>query len=89
MSVWLRAAELIETGAEEYSCHAIANAAGAGDQSWLTYWKYPQVDRYTLTFSPHGDMDRDAWLSVSKDPEKNKHLRVMALCFAHAVFCGK
>ena len=83
MSVYLRVAELIETGAEYTCCPAIDRVAGR-------YWSAARTEFMDL-FEPRARREkrgRDGllWMELTRDSnEAAKHRRIVAMCLMHAM----
>jgi hypothetical protein len=77
--VFLRAAELVASKEEDYSCDAVLKAANGDAPSALFFWR----DRFT----PREDSPEHYWLRDQFDmEEEDKHeWRILALCLAAAI----
>jgi hypothetical protein len=90
--VFLKAAELVETGAS-YACWAICAAAGFGLDSFGATGVCREKDIFYDTFKPQWETDgenvgRHAFFArsdPSDTPESCRAQRVVALCFASAI----
>lgn len=79
--IYREAARLVEMGAEQYSCIAIANAAH-GWARQLPCNEYEESRIYVETFADHPDeLNR----LFSQECEDAQDLRILALCLMAAI----
>ena len=77
-TVFLRAAELVVSRAQEYSCDAILAAAKGRAPGALLFWR--------SRFTPAEDSPEHYWLrDIDMTPKQKKEWRILGLCFAACV----
>jgi hypothetical protein len=81
--VFLRAAELVASGEEPYSCDAILRASNGEAPAALLWWR--------SRFTPREDSPEHYWLRDQKDMDAlgRQRWRVLGLCLASWVAKGE